>query len=145
MFFCSQHFFFLYPGLREPFGCRIVQTPHVYSVINHNLQICSHCLPKVSSPPSTTSVLCSQLYDSLIAQKKPWMLKKWSGGMPCLSSCACAGQGFPWLGAHGWAGWGVEDQPCCTFTGAGTGDHHHGGLNGILDCGDVGSSGCWSG
>lgn len=126
MFFCSQHFFFLHPGPKEPFGCRIVQTPHVYPVINHNLRICSHCLPKVSSPPSTISVLCSQLCDSLIAQKKSWMLKKWSGGVPHLHGCACADQGFPRLGAHGWAGWGDEDQPCCTFTGAGTADHHWG-------------------
>lgn len=121
MFFFSQFFFFLYPGLKEPFGSYIVQTPHVYSVINHNLQICSHCLPKVSSPPSTTSVLCSQLCDSLTAQKSPWMMKKCSGGAPHLHACACADQGFPWMGAHGWAGCGAEDQPCCSFPGTGTG------------------------
>lgn len=139
MFFCSQLFFFLYPGLKKIFGCCIVQSPHVYPVINHNLQICSHCLPKVSSPPSTTSVLCSWLHDFLTAQKKPWMLKKWSGAVPHLHAYACVDQGFPWMGAHGWAGWGAEDQPCWGFAGAGTG-----GPGGILGRGEVGGPGCWS-
>lgn len=141
MFFCSQLFFFLYPGLKKIFGCCIVQSPHVYPVINHNLQICSHCLPKVSSPPSTTSVLCSWLHDSLTAQKKPWMLKKWSGAVPHLHAYACVDQGFPWMGAHGWAGWGA-DQPCWGFAGAGTG-----GPGGILGRWGVQGAGvsqsCW--